>query len=155
MFEKAKPISRVQEARSSESSGRFPRNSGSGGTLERDSLIGNHDSMPEDAERASDALQKLEWSELSARLAAARDLRLLLRRDASRGDTGGHASFADAASQYFRTRNDSEPDVNPVALEHCKGSQGNVHKRDQAFQGLSPTEARKNGHAATGHSRED
>lgn len=155
MFEKAKPISRVQDAQFSKNSRRFSENSGSGGAFESDSLIGNHDTMPDDAERANDALQKLEWSELSARLAAARDLRLLLRRDASRGDTGDHASFVDAASQYFRTRNDSEPDVNPVALEHCKGSQGNVHKRDQTFQGLSPTEARKNGHAATGHSRED
>ncbi|MEQ5788215.1 hypothetical protein J3454_09945 [Erythrobacter sp. NFXS35] len=73
------------------------------------------------ARRSGDALRAVEWSEITARLNAARDLRLLLR-DESRGqiDAVG-ASFGDAAASYFAMIDENEPGINLGALECSKG----------------------------------
>jgi len=129
MFENSKPIPAVSSARFSEKSGA-------------------------DGARESQALRALEWSELTARLSAARDLRLLLRRDAVRDNVDGASSFADAAARYFRTRNDDEdnyePGVNPVALERCKGSSGMVHEQQETNWLLHREAVNEPDHAVTG-----
>jgi hypothetical protein len=129
MFENSKPISAASSARFSEKSGA-------------------------DGARESQALRALEWSELTARLSAARDLRLLLRRDAVRDNADGASSFADAAARYFRTRNDDEgchePGVNPVALERCKGSPGMVREQQETNWRLHNEEANEPDHATIG-----
>lgn len=73
------------------------------------------------ARRAGDALRAVEWSEITARLNAARDLRLLLRTE-SRGqvDSVG-ASFGDAAASYFAMIDENEPAINLDGLECSKG----------------------------------
>lgn len=68
------------------------------------------------ARRAGDALRALEWSELTARLNAARDLRLLLRTESQGAIEAVAASFGDAAASYFALLDDGEPNVNPDAL---------------------------------------
>ena len=72
------------------------------------------------ARRAGDALRALEWSELTARLNAARDLRLLLRTESHAPIEPAAASFGDAAASYFALLDDSEPGVNPDALGQSK-----------------------------------
>ncbi|WP_296721154.1 hypothetical protein [Erythrobacter sp.] len=76
---------------------------------------------PRAVRRAGDALRAVEWSEITARLNAARDLRLLLRNE-SRGqsDVLG-ASFGDAAASYFAMIDDNQPGVNLDALECSNG----------------------------------
>ena len=69
-------------------------------------------------------LRTIEWSELTARLSAARDLRQLLREDLGAGPSGHELGFADAAAQFFRTGEDGEPGVNLSALEGRKASSG-------------------------------
>ncbi len=156
MFEGSKPIPAAQDAR-------FSGESGIG-----DALIGSADVQPykkgsDDSEQGGGALRMLEWSELSARLSASRDLRQLLRRDASRQINGDSSSFADAAAQYFRTRGEGgdncEPGVNPVALERCKGSPGTlpieiaqigIETEKQTSRGLQDEEADDPGETATG-----
>lgn len=74
--------------------------------------------------RAGDALRAVEWSEITARLNAARDLRLLLRSE-SKGLIGGvAASFGDAAASYFAMIDEKEPVVNHDALDCTKASDG-------------------------------
>lgn len=85
-----------------------------------------------------DALRTLDWGELLARLEAARDLRQALNHDAGRSLGQTASDFAAAAAQYFRTRQDCEADVNPVALGQFKGSTGMVPEDD----GLHANEAR-------------
>lgn len=70
--------------------------------------------------RAGEALRAMEWSELTARLNAARDLRLLLRIENQAPIEAVAASFGDAAASYFALLDDSEPDVNPDALGQSK-----------------------------------
>jgi hypothetical protein len=70
--------------------------------------------------RAGDALRAVEWSEITARLNAARDLRLLLRNEVQALIEGSAASFGDAAASYFALLEDNEPDVNHDALEQSK-----------------------------------
>ena len=70
--------------------------------------------------RAGDALRALEWGELTARLNAARDLRLLLRTESHAPIEPAAASFGDAAASYFALLDDSEPGVNPDALGQSK-----------------------------------
>lgn len=70
--------------------------------------------------RNSEALRALEWSELTARLNAARDLRLLLRTENQAPIEAAAASFGDAAASYFALLEDSEPPVNPDALGQSK-----------------------------------
>jgi hypothetical protein len=88
--------------------------------------------------RAGDALRAVEWSEITARLNAARDLRLLLRNESQAPIEMVAASFGDAAASYFALIDDSEPRVNPDALEQSKpfGAMADDH------------EANRRGHAA-------
>jgi len=66
--------------------------------------------------RNGEALRAMEWSELTARLNAARDLRLLLRTENQAPIEAAAASFGDAAASYFALLEDSEPPINPDAL---------------------------------------
>ena len=75
--------------------------------------------------RCGEALRAIEWSELTARLNAARDLRRVLRRDARASIQNAAASFGDAAATYFQSLGDGERPVNPVALEASKASRRN------------------------------
>lgn len=70
--------------------------------------------------QAGDALRALDWSELTARLNAARELRQLLHRDAQQPIGSSSASFGDAAARYFRDQSESERPVNLDALEARK-----------------------------------
>lgn len=73
------------------------------------------------ARRAGDAMRAVEWSELTARLNAARDLRLLLRSESQAPIDPVAASFGDAAASYFALLEDSEPEINLDALAQSKG----------------------------------
>ena len=90
------------------------------------------------------------WSELTARLNAARDLRHMLQRDARLNIEASSATFADAAARYFRTRDECEPDVNPVVLEARKGSAGNNGEEEGADHIVPANQ----GHAETGDARD-
>lgn len=69
--------------------------------------------IPEGSARAEgSALRVVAWSELAARLDAARDLRSELRHYSALGG----ASFCDAAAGYFASLNQGKPDVNPDDL---------------------------------------
>ncbi|AWW73130.1 hypothetical protein CD351_01680 [Erythrobacter sp. KY5] len=105
----------------------------------------------------TDALRVLDWNELTARLNAARDVRHVLRRDASRSIEASANCFADAAARYFRTKEEGERDVNHVALEQSKGSPGIVPESQgvPAYQGLENQDQVNPGQAATGDARED
>lgn len=105
--------------------------------LPGDMLVGNRDSLPG---RGGDAMRAIGWSELTARLNAARELRLVLRRDAGLSIHTSAASFGDAAATYFQSLEIGEPPVNPVALEHSKASCGTAFFTE--------------GFAATGDARE-
>ncbi|MEP0393239.1 MAG: hypothetical protein ABJ205_09465 [Erythrobacter sp.] len=72
-------------------------------------------------------LRTIEWSELTARLAAARDLRQLLREDAGSKLSAGKQGFANAAAQFFRACEEDERGVNPNALEARKASSVRSH----------------------------
>ena len=108
MFEKALPIPRPLKS------------DASAYDLSDDMLVGSRDPVPG---RGGDALRAIQWSELTARLNAARDLRRVLRRDANGSIQNGASSFGDAAATYFRSISNDEHDVNPVALEAPKASQ--------------------------------
>lgn len=71
--------------------------------------------------RAGEALRAMEWSELTARLNAARDLRMLLRTESQAPIEAVAASFGDAAASYFALLDDSEPEINLDALAQSKG----------------------------------
>jgi hypothetical protein len=64
------------------------------------------------------------WSELTARLNAARDLRLLLRSESQALIEPEAASFGDAAASYFAMIEDNEPAINLDALDCSKASDG-------------------------------
>lgn len=70
------------------------------------------------ARGAGGALRAVEWSELTARLNAARDLRLLLRTESQAPIEAVAASFGDAAASYFALLDHEEPDVNRDGLGH-------------------------------------
>lgn len=76
------------------------------------------------ARRAGDALRAVEWSEITARLNAARDLRLLMRSESQGRIDLVAASFGDAAASYFAMFDDHEPPVNHDALDCSKASDG-------------------------------
>lgn len=77
--------------------------------------------IPEASARsAGKALRAFGWSELAARINAARDLRRVLRED--RGLLV--ASFEDAAAGYFAQGQYGEPRVNLGALEGRKSRCG-------------------------------
>jgi hypothetical protein len=69
---------------------------------------------------AGDALRAMEWGELTARLNAARDLRMLLRNEAQAPIEAVAAIFGDAAARYFALIENDEPGVNPDALGEAK-----------------------------------
>jgi hypothetical protein len=106
MFEKANPVSALPAA------GFGGRSPASAGLEERFAVPG--------ARRAGDALRVVEWTEITARLKAARDLRLLLRTESQAPIEAVAASFGDAAASYFALLDDSERGVNPNALEQSK-----------------------------------
>lgn len=88
-----------------------------------DLLIGSRDPVPG---RGGDALRAIAWSELTARLNAARDLRRVLRRDVRHSIETTAASFGDAAATYFQKLGNEERGVNPVDLEASKASRRKV-----------------------------
>jgi len=115
MFEKAKPISARADAPAGGLSAEeraLLRATAKGGGAERFGL--------RQARRNGEALRAVEWSELTARLNAARDLRLLLRTESAAPIEAVAASFGDAAASYFALIEDSEPDINPDALGQSK-----------------------------------
>lgn len=87
------------------------------------------------ARRAGDALRALEWGELTARLNAARDLRLLLRTESLAPIEPAAASFGDAAASYFALLDDSEPGVNRNALGQSKALDATVDATEAVRQG--------------------
>jgi hypothetical protein len=72
------------------------------------------------ARRVGEALRALEWGEITARLNAARDLRLLMRHEARPPIEAVAASFGDAAASYFALLDHGQPDVNLDALGQSK-----------------------------------
>lgn len=73
------------------------------------------------ARRGDTALKAIAWSDLTARLDAARDLRHALRQDARRNIGDAAASFSDAAAQYFRAIETDQHLINLAALDEDKG----------------------------------
>ena len=118
MFEKADSVSaslRAPLMRRAEDGARL-RHGGA-------ALLGERfDSRP--ARRAGDALRAVEWSEITARLNAARDLRLLLRSESQGRIEAVAASFGDAAASYFAMIEDNEPAINLDALDASKALDG-------------------------------
>lgn len=86
---------------------------------ESEEWVGSVDAPPA---RSREALRAIEWSELTARLGAARDLRQELRQDAVLIAGASGASFGDAAESYFKMLGNGERPVNPDGLEGCKAS---------------------------------
>lgn len=82
----------------------------------------NRAGRPAPVRRSEPALKAIAWSDLAARLAAARELREALRHDARGHIEDTAASFSDAAAKYFRELEVSPPDVNLTALGEHKGS---------------------------------
>jgi hypothetical protein len=115
MFEKAHPLSPsfrpVPAGRRAEEGVRL-RASGQSGSGERFEARGPR--------RAGEALRAVEWSEITARLNAARDLRLLLRGESQGRIEAVAASFGDAAASYFAMIEDNEPAINLDALDASK-----------------------------------
>ena len=70
--------------------------------------------------RGGDALRAVEWGELTARLNAARDLRLLLRHETQASIEVVGASFGDAAASYFALLDDEQPGINSDGLGQSK-----------------------------------
>lgn len=115
MFEKAKPLTARPEGLSGGLSAEeraLLRASAQGGGAERFA-------RPQ-PRRNGEALRAMEWSELTARLNAARDLRMLLRTENQAPIEAAAASFGDAAASYFALLDNSEPDINPDALGQPK-----------------------------------
>jgi len=103
------------------------------------------------ARRAGDALRSVEWSELTARLNAARDLRLLLRSESAAPIEAVAASFGDAAASYFALLDDGESGVNREALGQSKAFDANTAQNDANRP--DPTEG-QNPDASRGEARE-
>lgn len=74
--------------------------------------------------RGGDALRAIEWSELTARLNAARQLRRELQAEAIVCAGSSGASFGDAAASFFKELGHSEQPVNEEHLEDGKASCG-------------------------------
>ena len=101
---------------------------------------------PRPARRNGEALRAMEWSELTARLNAARDLRLLLRTESHAPIEQTAASFGDAAASYFALLDDSQRDVNHDALGQSKAfgatDENNEANRPDWPSGGSPEDNR-------------
>ena len=111
---------------------------------------GDERSANRPARRTGEALRAVEWNELTARLNAARDLRLLMRTESQAPIESVAASFGDAAASYFALLGDDEPGVNPDALEHGKGSPCMI--RPSEFRPHEESRGRE--HAAEGDARD-
>lgn len=74
--------------------------------------------------RTGEALRAVEWGEITARLNAARDLRLLMRTELQTNIELVAASFGDAAASYFAPLEDCEQGVNSDALGQPKALGG-------------------------------
>ncbi|MHA7820539.1 MAG: hypothetical protein ACX930_12910 [Erythrobacter sp.] len=96
-------------------------------------------------------LRNIEWAELTARLLAARDFRQVLRRDCERTIGDSAHDFADAAARYLRTKEEGQSNLNPVALEHRKGSPGSIPEH----KGLHETVTKSPGLLNKGDARDD
>lgn len=68
---------------------------------------------------AGASLQAVTWADLSARLAAARDLRKALA-----GDENGEGSFDAASARWIADHAEGKPDVNPDDLGNGKAVNG-------------------------------
>lgn len=118
MFEKVDPVSaalRPPLHRRAEDGARLRRSASAQGGERFESRAGR---------RAGDALRAVEWSEITARLNAARDLRLLMRSESKEQIEAVAASFGDAAASYFAMIDQHEPAINHEALDCSKGSDG-------------------------------
>lgn len=126
MFEKADSFSdalRPPLARRAEDGARLRGGAGPLAPDRAESRSGSRaDSRP--ARRAGDALRAVEWSEITARLNAARDFRLLLRSESQGRIEAVAASFGDAAASYFAMIEQSERAVNLDALDCSKACDG-------------------------------
>lgn len=127
MFEKADPLPRARQLRSGSPSG-------------------DDRADPRAMRRSGGALRAVEWSEITARLNAARDLRMLLRHESQAPIESVTASFGDAAASYFALLdNDEESHVNPDVLEQSKPLDAmvadNDRKRPQALGHAAGDEA--------------
>lgn len=138
MFEKTKPISArsyvLSDGLSAEERARLQSLVGAGagaGVSAGTRFDGNL------ARRAGEALRAVEWSELTARLNAARDFRLLLRTESRAPIEAAAASFGDAAASYFALLDDNEPDINPDALGQSKGP-GDMIDANDAIRSEAP-----------------
>ena len=150
MFEKVDPVSAAFSPplhRRSEEAARL-RLGGGGAAGER--------VEPRAGRRAGDALRAVEWSEITARLNAARDLRLLLRSESEGRIEAVAGSFGDAAASYFAMILDNEPDVNHEALDCSKADGGMectrtavrhdaVSQVDTASERMGPTAMQETG----------
>ena len=123
--------------------GQRARNGGAGAHAER--------FESRSARRAGDALRAVEWSEITARLKAARDLRLLLRDEAHAPIEAVAASFGDAAASYFALIDDGERNINPDGLGQSKVFGVTVEGREANRSG---DVASQNAGAALGDARE-
>ena len=99
--------------------------------------------------RACDALRAVEWSEITARLNAARDLRLLMRSESKGQVEMVAASFGDAAASYFAMIDEHEPAINHDALDCSKGSDGKEYVG--AFVQHDAVSGRDAGGVTSGH----
>lgn len=124
MFEKAKPI----QAHANALSGGLSAEEGA--RLQALAAAAGERVAGRSGRRGGEAMRALEWSELTARLNAARDLRLLLRVESQAPIEAAAASFGDAAASYFALLEDSEPDVNPNALGQWKGPGAMIEASD-------------------------
>lgn len=121
MFEKAKRFSASRDAACArDSASRTACGPSVGDALTQDSP----------AWRAGDALRAVEWGELTARLNAARDLRLLLRTESQAPIEAVAASFGDAAASYFALLDHGEGHVNLDALGQSKAFRATVAQTD-------------------------
>jgi hypothetical protein len=93
-------------------------------------LAGTQLPAPRPSRRAGEALRAVEWSELTARLNAARDLRLHLRTEGQAPIEAVAASFGDAAASYFALLGDGQPDINSHGLGQLKGPDANMIASD-------------------------
>lgn len=91
--------------------------------------------------RAGDALRAVQWSEITARLNAARDLRLLLRSASQAPIEAVAASFGDAAASYFALLDSNEPAVGHGALGQSKALSATLATNEASRSGGAPDES--------------
>lgn len=101
----------------------------------RESALTAHRADARAMRRSGDALRAVEWSELTARLNAARDLRVLLRTENQAPIELAAASFGDAAASYFALLDNDEPAVNRDALGQSKALGAKVGSAEASRRG--------------------